>query len=83
MGVHLRQSFSSQFLSSHLGLPWLSLTLVANGNESVKIRHTQDRFPGFIYSYVQLSKTFEHKIVIISLPINLNIYFGYSKEPSH
>ena len=30
-----------------------------------------------------LSKMFENKIVINFLPINLNIYFGYSKEPSH
>ena len=29
------------------------------------------------------SKTFERKIIIISLPINLNICFGCSKEPSH
>ena len=30
-----------------------------------------------------LSKIFEHKIAIIFLPSNLNIYFGWSKEPSH
>ena len=28
-------------------------------------------------------KIFEHKIVIIFLPSNLNICFGCSKEPSH
>ena len=31
----------------------------------------------------QLSKFFKCKIAIIFLPINLNMCFGYSKEPSH
>ena len=30
-----------------------------------------------------VKQKFEHKIVIIFLPINLNICFGCSKEPSH
>ena len=30
-----------------------------------------------------LRKFYEHKIVIIFLPINLNMCFGCSKEPSH
>ena len=36
-----------------------------------------------LFIYVQLSKTFEFKIVVIFLPINANICFWCSKEPSH
>ena len=32
---------------------------------------------------VKISKYFERKIVIIFLPINLNMGFGCSEEPSH
>ena len=31
----------------------------------------------------QIRKFYLHKILIIFLPINLNMWFGCSKEPSH
>ena len=34
-------------------------------------------------AYVQIRTFYERKIVIIFLPINLNMCFGCSKEPSH
>ena len=34
-------------------------------------------------TWVHIRKFYEHKIVIIFLPINLNMCFGCSKEPSH
>ena len=37
--------------------------------------------PMHSYSLIKLGKIFEYKIVIIFLPINFNICFGYSKEP--
>ena len=36
-----------------------------------------------VQSLVQIRKLFERKIVIIFLPINLNLCFRCSKEPSH
>ena len=33
--------------------------------------------------WIQIRKFYELKIVIILLPINLNLCFGCSKEPSH
>ena len=36
-----------------------------------------------LYPQVELSKNFHRKIAIIFLPINLNMCFGCSKEPSH
>ena len=35
------------------------------------------------YTIGPVRKNFEHKIVNIFLPSNLNISFGCSKEPSH
>ena len=42
-------------------------------------------YPVNIFSvpYIQIRKFYERKIVIIFLPINLNMCFGCSKEPSH
>ena len=36
-----------------------------------------------LLTWVQIMKPFERKILIIFIPINLNMYFGCSKEPSH
>ena len=42
-----------------------------------------DTHPKMSLTLGQLSKNFEHKIVIIYLFISLNMCFGCSKEPSH
>ena len=35
------------------------------------------------FSQVYINKIFQPKVFNIFLPINFNIYFGCSKEPSH
>ena len=47
------------------------------------LRASTSHLATFASTYVQIRKFYEHKIVIIFLPINLNMCFGCSKEPSH
>ena len=56
--------------------------LLLSTKTNYKIVQTDERTDGQV-ALVQIRKLFELKIVIIFLPINLNICFGCSKEPSH
>ena len=60
--------------------PWVTLS---GWRESHLTMPTQNMSLRYNYTWVKISKNFEHKNVIIFLSIGLNLCFGCSKEPSH
>ena len=48
-----------------------------------KITYVPPIVSSLVDSYIQISRHFKHKIVTISLPISVNLWFWCSKELSH